>query len=346
VTRTVGASSTVFVYNVVGQLIAEYGGSPTNGGVSYLTTDHLSSTRVVTDKNQAVVARHDYLAFGEETPAGIGNRTPGAGYVATDDTTQRFTSKERDTESGLDYFGARYCSGPQGRFTTPDPSVLNLSKAIDPQQFNRYGYVRNNPLKHIDPDGADLKLAAGLSKADQNRLLKDAVKLYRKESGREALNQLAKSDVHYVLGTGQLASTPVKGGVVEQFGETKPQGRLPGTTDPVTGKVDYIQREGLTINITLDVNKLDADRKVADEGKITAPPSEETVFRHEIGHALDKDTDLVAEYNESDPEAEAEANGFARTAGSQKDTLSEQDAEKQVREILGLPPKEKGKKDD
>jgi hypothetical protein len=35
----------------------------------------------------------------------------------------------------------------------PHPSVLNLSKAIDPQQFNRYGYVRNNPLKHIDPDG-------------------------------------------------------------------------------------------------------------------------------------------------------------------------------------------------
>jgi uncharacterized protein RhaS with RHS repeats len=73
----------------------------------------------------------------------------------------------------------------EGRFTSVDPLGVSLSKAVDPQQLNRYGYVRNNPLKHIDPDGADLKLAAGLSKSDQNRLLKDTVKLYRKESGRE-----------------------------------------------------------------------------------------------------------------------------------------------------------------
>lgn len=92
-------------------------------------------------------------------------------------------------------------------------------------------------------------------------------------------------------------------------------------------------REGLTISITLDVNKLDEDRNLADQGKMTPPPSEQGVFNHEIGHAIDKDTDLVAEYNESGPEAEAEANGFARTAASQKDTLSEQEAEKQVRDI-------------
>jgi hypothetical protein len=81
---------------------------------------------------------------------------------------------------------------------------------------------------------------------------------------------------------------------------------------------------------------------------VTPPPSEQTVFNHEIGHALDKDTDLVNEYNESGAEAEGEANGFARTAASQKDTLSEQEAQKQVRDILGLPPKEKDKvkKDD
>jgi RHS repeat-associated protein len=348
VRKTDTTGTTVFVYNPGGQVIAEYGGPSTNGGISYLTTDHLGSTRVVANSQGNVIARHDYLPFGEEI-GNVGGRTTGMGYGAADDTRQKFTSKERDNESMLDYFGARYYSGAQGRFTSIDPMSLSLSKAIDPQQFNRYGYVRNNPLKHIDPDGADLKFAAGLSKADQDRLLKDAVKLYRKESGREALNQLAKSDVHYVLGTGQLASTPVKGGTVEQFGLTEPkEGTFKGSTDPITHKVDYIQREGLVINITLDVNKLDQDRSLADQGKMTQPPSEQRVFNHEIAHALDKDTDLVNERNETDSEAEAEANGFAQTAGSQKDTLSERDAERQVREIFGLPPKDqkKDKKDD
>ena len=153
VTRTTGGATTVFVYNVGGQLIAEYGGQATNGGTSYLTTDNLGSTRVVTDKNKGVIARHDYLPFGEEIPANVGsNRTAGLGYVTTDDTSQRFTSKERDAESGLDYFGARYCSSAQGRFTGPDPLIAS-AKAMEPQTWNRYVYVTDNPLRYIDTDG-------------------------------------------------------------------------------------------------------------------------------------------------------------------------------------------------
>jgi YD repeat-containing protein len=79
VTKTSGSITTVFVYNVAGELIAEYGGASSNGGTSYLTTDHLESIRVVTDTNKAVIARHDYLPFGEEIPAGTGNRTAAIG---------------------------------------------------------------------------------------------------------------------------------------------------------------------------------------------------------------------------------------------------------------------------
>ena len=131
------------------------GEAATNGGTSYLTTDHLGSTRVVTDGNKAVIARHDYLPFGEEIPSGIGNRTPGLGYVPTDDTTQKFTEKERDTESGLDYFGARYYSSSGGRFQTADPynPIVDSRKKEDfvrylgePRNWNRYLYVWNNPL--------------------------------------------------------------------------------------------------------------------------------------------------------------------------------------------------------
>jgi RHS repeat-associated protein len=103
----------------------------------------------------ANVKRHDYLPFGEELFAGIGGRTVAQGYAA-DGVRQQFTSKERDIETGLDYFGARYYSPIQGRFTSTDPLYLELRRLGDPQQLNLYTYTRNNPLKFIDPTGLDV----------------------------------------------------------------------------------------------------------------------------------------------------------------------------------------------
>lgn len=63
------------------------------------------------------------------------------------------------TETGLDYFGARYYSGAQGRFTSPDwsekPVPISYADLTDPQTLNLYSYVRNNPLGKVDPDGHD-----------------------------------------------------------------------------------------------------------------------------------------------------------------------------------------------
>jgi RHS repeat-associated protein len=67
----------------------------------------------------------------------------------------RFTGKERDTESGLDYFGARYYASNMGRFMSPDPTGGKLD---DPQSLNRYVYVRNNPLSYTDPTGLNFGL--------------------------------------------------------------------------------------------------------------------------------------------------------------------------------------------
>jgi RHS repeat-associated protein len=64
----------------------------------------------------------------------------------------RSTGKERDAETGLDYFGARYLSSAQGRFTSPD-LPLYAQRPGDPQSWNLYSYTRNNPLRYIDPDG-------------------------------------------------------------------------------------------------------------------------------------------------------------------------------------------------
>ena len=57
----------------------------------------------------------------------------------------RFTGKERDSESGLDNFGARYISSTMGRFMSPDP-FLNSGRPENPQTWNRYTYALNNPL--------------------------------------------------------------------------------------------------------------------------------------------------------------------------------------------------------
>ena len=68
-----------------------------------------------------------------------------------------FTDKERDTESGLDYFGARYYASSMGRMMSPDWSAkvqpVPYAKLDDPQSLNLYSYVRNNPLSRTDPTG-------------------------------------------------------------------------------------------------------------------------------------------------------------------------------------------------
>jgi RHS repeat-associated protein len=66
-----------------------------------------------------------------------------------------FTGKERDTESGNDYFEARYYSSSMGRFLSPDPGPYLVP---DPQSWNRYAYVQNNPLRNTDPTGLILQI--------------------------------------------------------------------------------------------------------------------------------------------------------------------------------------------
>jgi RHS repeat-associated protein len=125
-------------------------------GLRWFVTDQLGTPRMLFDQTGSLagVSRHDYLPFGEEIFAGTGGRTTTQGYSATDGVRQKFTQKERDNETGLDFFEARYYASTQGRFTSVDP--LGASAIVsNPQSFNRYTYVLNNPLKYIDPDGMD-----------------------------------------------------------------------------------------------------------------------------------------------------------------------------------------------
>jgi RHS repeat-associated protein len=94
------------------------------------------------------------MPFGEELGSGVGGRTPGMGFSVSDGIRQKFTSKERDVETGLDYFGARYFASNQGRFTSPDPLSAS-ARPENPKTWNRYVYVLNNPVRLIDPNGLE-----------------------------------------------------------------------------------------------------------------------------------------------------------------------------------------------
>jgi len=97
----------------------------------------------------------DYYPFGGERPIPSCCPTnPGGVNVPF-----KFTGKERDSESGLDNFGARFNSSQFGRFLSPDPS-MDSARLRNPQSWNRYAYTINNPLRYIDPDG-ELWVASG-----------------------------------------------------------------------------------------------------------------------------------------------------------------------------------------
>ena len=83
-------------------------------------------------------------------PFGDGLTTSGGG--CTDATELHFTQKERDTESGNDYFGARYYQSIMGRWMSPDESLNGAIMEL-PQTWNKYSYEYNRPMYGTDPDG-------------------------------------------------------------------------------------------------------------------------------------------------------------------------------------------------
>ncbi len=160
-----GQVSTVYVYDIFGQLAAEYNSfaaQQTPCSTCYLSYDHLGSVRMVTDGAANVISRHDYLPFGEEIPANTAGRTAQSGPFG-DKVNQKFTGQERDEETGFDFFQARYFYGAQGRFNSPDPAGFLVADPTNPQSWNQYSYVWNSPLDAVDPYGLYVVVFGGCS---------------------------------------------------------------------------------------------------------------------------------------------------------------------------------------
>ena len=120
-----------YIYGPTGRIAKKV-----NGLVDYYHTDHLGSTRLITDQSGNVVSEVTYEPFGESEVTGDNDR-----YL--------YNGKEKDS-SELYYYGRRYYDPHIGRFITRDPRFGQLE---NPQTLNRYVYVLNNPLKYIDPTG-------------------------------------------------------------------------------------------------------------------------------------------------------------------------------------------------
>ena len=144
---------TFFIYDISGNKVAEYGGLQTNdgGGVKYILSDHQGSSRATVNNAGYVNSRTDYTAFGEEIQSNIGQRTA-QGYASSNNLDQKYAQTERDKATGLNHTWYRKHENQAGRWTSPDPynGSMNIG---DPQSFNRYSYVNNQPTNYVDPSG-------------------------------------------------------------------------------------------------------------------------------------------------------------------------------------------------
>ncbi len=137
-----------------GALIGTFDPSPNPAGqsspavpiLSFRLTDWQGTLRATTDASGVSQGTCISLPFGDELTC-QGNIPDG----------HHFTGKERDQESGNDYFGARYYTSNMGRFLTPDwaakPITVPYASFGDPQTLNLYSYVENGPLNRVDAEG-------------------------------------------------------------------------------------------------------------------------------------------------------------------------------------------------
>jgi RHS repeat-associated protein len=177
------------------------------GAVFYYFADHLGSSRVVTNATGTILDDSDFYPFGGEriVAAGSGN-------------TYKFTGKERDPESSLDYFVARYYSSGYGRFLSPDeftggpvdafsssdplpPGPLPYAVISNPQSLNKYTYTWNNPLRFTDPDGhfIDTILDIAFVAYDIYELAKNP----NKENARALALDVAGAAIPFATGLGR-----------------------------------------------------------------------------------------------------------------------------------------------
>jgi len=168
------------------------------GNVHYYFSNHLGSASLIADGSSGNVQQQtDYYPYG------------GIAYSSGVDTNRyKFNGKERDAESGLDNFGARYFASPIGRWMSPDSVNLTDDRVLNPvNTLNKYGYGGNNPLEYVDPDGRDITVFY-----DQSGIAGHIVLLaYDQQTGDSAVKSFGPANHGTASRAEELLSIPVPG---------------------------------------------------------------------------------------------------------------------------------------
>ena len=287
--------------------------------MDYKLTDHLGSTRMSYKlnftcagvyQNATINYMADYFSFGKIVREYINAGTAAEKY--------QYTGKERDTESGYDYFNARNYHSEVGRFLSVDP-LAGKYPGISP-----YAYVANNPINAIDPDGRDIVDAQGrhvnisfnkngtlsFSKNATSDIRRVANALNLTAAGRTQLKAVNQSDIHVKINISTDSKIEKKDdGTYYTYGETV-QGNY-NSKDNYGKNVNADGTYGIkeaTITIYEGTITEDAKRSDAKHGGLTTEQAIGAVAGHEIVHATDHveiNKDISVEQNGSQKEKNA-----------------------------------------
>ncbi len=224
------------------------------GNVLYYFSDHLGTSRVNVLAGQTTPCYDaDFYPFGGERA-----------YTNTCSQNYKFTGKERDLESGNDYFGARYYPSAMGRWISPDKPFAD-QHARNPQSWNLYGYTLNNPLRFIDSDGREV--------------IETRNTTYYEVSGATASEAMANANSHSFGSNADHAGMTT----ADQKWSTKTSWTSKASDGNVT-VTTTVTSDTITLNQVVQLPKWDGYSKASPEDQKTWDNAVTNLQNHETEH--------------------------------------------------------------
>jgi len=317
---TVGSASWQWRKDYVwreGALLASRQTDPISGSITtyHYHVDHLGTPRRITDDQNRIVGIHDYYAYGQENS--LGTNEPSL-------TSPKFTGHERDLAGNgsgpgtLDYMHARYYDAAVGRFLSVDPTWSSADRGT-PQSWNRYAYVRNNPLRFVDPDGRVVQL----SSAGNSQALEDfVVATLQKPDGRVAFEAVA-NDPNF---TATMRDAKITGEAQIQMG-IKMTGKANFDGGRTTAKIAVLNGKAV-------VNAADVKIDTARVKRWGPDTSGVTTVAHELVHT----NTMRSGGNPAADDLPTNATGRAETEGrrvsAQPNALTKQQAQQLLQQLI------------
>jgi RHS repeat-associated protein len=256
------------------------------GGRRHFHTDHLGTPRLITDDNGHRISEHDYFPFGVEATPLRQETLPVNGFNREE--PMKFTGHERDFNIGtssensnyLDYMHARYYSPTVGRFLSVDPVLDTKVAMTNPQGWNRYAYVRNNPMRWTDPTGKVIGYDDEFRKRVKNdAVFRQAFEAWKKtKSGGEQWTKMSKdTNTVYKFSVGRIDAPTGFMKTEQANGRTLPI--VFAQNENKSGKLDQP-------NVNMTINADFVESSYRNVPSMTVPAIARALFE-EASHGLD-----------------------------------------------------------